>query len=216
MMSTPQMPAIRNTILANLMATSECPRGTDEQKKKRWRDSRSKPGRKIAKLAATRTKLAGLPGRKRRDAKSAEARRLQNQESEALEDAGGAHAAADAHGDHAITRIAALQFADDGDGEFCAGAAEGMAESDGPGGGIGDKTREGFQAQRFGAGVRHHHGCGGAIAHLRTVSRGDRTFHMKRGLELGQHVERSVRPRTFIGCEDKSLRGRLGRGFLFC
>src|SRR6266568_1566827 len=204
MISTPQMPAIRDTIFANLMATSECPRGTDEQQKERWRDSRSKPGRNIAKLAATRTKLAGRPGRKRRDAKSAEARRLQNQESEAFEDAGGAHA---------ITRIAALQFADDGSGEFCAGAAEGMAERDGAavgidarrieaglpddgerlsgerfvefddgdvaereagefedfwnrgdradaeffgenaGGGIGDKTRERFQAQGFGAGV---------------------------------------------------------------
>src|SRR5438874_1172176 len=31
--------------------------------------------------------------------------------SEALEDAGRAHAAADAHGDHAIFRVAALQFA---------------------------------------------------------------------------------------------------------
>src|SRR5207247_9437773 len=136
MISTPQMPAIRNTIFANLMATSECPRGTDEQQKEGWRDSRSKPGRNIAKLAATRTKPAGLPGRKRRDAKSAEGRRLQTQESEALEDAGGAHAAADAHGDHAITRIAALQFADDGGGEFCAGAAEGMAERDGAAVGI--------------------------------------------------------------------------------
>src|SRR6266571_3734658 len=211
MISTPQMPAIRNTIFANLMAASEYLRGTDEQQKEKWRDSRSKPGRNIAKLAATRTKLAGRPGRKRRDAKSAEARRLQNQESEALDDAGGAHAAADAHGDHAITRIAALQFADDGGGEFCSGAAEGMAERDGAaagidarrveaglpddgkrlsgerfvefddgdvaegeasefedfwnrgdradaeffgenaGGGIGDKTREGFQAQGFGA-----------------------------------------------------------------
>src|SRR5260370_20874341 len=105
-------------------------------KKKRWRDSRSKPGRKIAKLAATRTKLAGLPGRKRRDAKSAEARRLQNQESEALEDAGGAHAAADAHGDHAITRIAALQLSCAGGGEFCAGAGEGMGERAGAGVGV--------------------------------------------------------------------------------
>src|SRR5260370_34768834 len=104
--------------------------------KERWPDSRSKPGRNIANLAATRTEPAGLPGRKRRDAKSAEARRLQNQESEALEDAGGTHAAADAHGDHAITRIAALQFADDGGGEVCARAAQGMGESDGGAGGI--------------------------------------------------------------------------------
>src|SRR5260370_7763321 len=99
MMSTPQMPAIRNTIFANLMATSECPRGTDEQQKERWRDSRSKPGRNIAKLAATRTKLAGLPGRKRRDAKSAEARRLQNQEPEALEAPAAAHPAPYPHHD---------------------------------------------------------------------------------------------------------------------
>src|SRR6266705_920048 len=120
MISTPQMPAIQNTIFANLMATSECLRGTDEQQQERWQDSRTKPGRNIAKLAATKTKLAGRPGRKRRDAKSAEARRLQNQESEAFEDAGGAHAAADAHGDHAITRI----------------AAEGMAERDGAAVGI--------------------------------------------------------------------------------
>src|SRR6266702_4272573 len=143
-----------------------------------------KPGRNIAKLAATRTKPAGRPGALCRDAKSVEARRLQNQELEALDDAGG---------------------------EFCSGAAEGMAESDGaavgidarrieasllddgqrlsgesfvefddgdvaegeaseledlwnrgdradaeffrqnPSGGIGDKTREGVQAQGFGA-----------------------------------------------------------------
>src|SRR6266702_8281569 len=169
-----------------------------------------KPGRNIAKLAATRTKPAGRPGALCRDAKSVEARRLQNQELEALDDAGGAHPAADAHGDHAITGIAALPFTNDGGGEFCSGAAEGMAESDGAtagidarrieaglpddgkrlsgesfvefddgdvaegeasqfedlwnrgdradaeffrqnaGGGIGDKTSEGCQAQRFG------------------------------------------------------------------
>ncbi len=39
MISTPQMPAIRNTIFANLMATSECLRGTDEQQKKMARFS---------------------------------------------------------------------------------------------------------------------------------------------------------------------------------
>src|SRR5437879_3359990 len=43
---------------------------------------------------------------------------------ETLEDAGGAHAAADAHGNHAVARVAALQFANDSGGEFCAGAAE--------------------------------------------------------------------------------------------
>ena len=42
--------------------------------------------------------------------------------SEALEDAGGAHSPADAHGDHAVARVAALQFANDGGGEFCSGA----------------------------------------------------------------------------------------------
>jgi len=35
---------------------------------------------------------------------------------EALEDAGGAHAAADAHGNHAVAGVAALEFADDGGG----------------------------------------------------------------------------------------------------
>src|SRR6266850_1398087 len=56
--------------------------------------------------------------------------------SEALEDAGGAHAAADAHGDHAVAGVAALEFANERGGEFCAGAAEGMAESDGAAVGI--------------------------------------------------------------------------------
>src|ERR1700739_2141309 len=44
----------------------------------------------------------------------------------ALEDAGGAHAAADAHGDHTVACVAALELADDGGREFCAGAAERM------------------------------------------------------------------------------------------
>src|SRR6266853_1520705 len=48
-----------------------------------------------------------------------------------LEDAGGAHAATDAHGDHAVARVATLQFAEDSGGEFCAGAAERVAEGDG-------------------------------------------------------------------------------------
>src|SRR5260370_567804 len=55
---------------------------------------------------------------------------------EALEDAGGAHAAADAHGDHAVAGVAALEFADDGGGKFCTGAAERMAEGDGAAVGI--------------------------------------------------------------------------------
>src|SRR5260370_16450164 len=49
---------------------------------------------------------------------------------EALEDAGGAHAPADAHGDHAVAGVAALEFADDGRGKFCAGAAAGVADGD--------------------------------------------------------------------------------------
>src|ERR1700693_76959 len=49
----------------------------------------------------------------------------------ALEDSGGAHATADAHGDQAVAGVAALEFADDGRSKFCAGAAERMAESDG-------------------------------------------------------------------------------------
>jgi hypothetical protein len=51
--------------------------------------------------------------------------------SEVLEDAGSAHAAADAHGDHAVAGVAALEFANDGSGQFGAGAAEGVAEGDG-------------------------------------------------------------------------------------
>src|SRR6266478_9984315 len=63
-------------------------------------------------------------------------RRLQSQESEALEDAGGAHATADAHSDHAVAGVTALKFADEGGGEFCAGAAEGVTEGDGAAVGI--------------------------------------------------------------------------------
>src|SRR5580704_381081 len=51
--------------------------------------------------------------------------------SQAFEDACGAHAAADAHGDHAVACVATLQFADERGGELGAGAAEGMSESDG-------------------------------------------------------------------------------------
>src|SRR3989454_7049343 len=50
---------------------------------------------------------------------------------EALEDTGGAHAAADAHGDEAVAGVAALEFANDGCGELRAGAAQGMAEGHG-------------------------------------------------------------------------------------
>src|SRR5438445_9628507 len=55
---------------------------------------------------------------------------------QAIEDAGGAHAAADAHGDHAVASVAALQFADNRGCEFCAGAAKGVAEGDGSAVGI--------------------------------------------------------------------------------
>lgn len=51
----------------------------------------------------------------------------------AFEDAGGAHPAANAHGHHAVAPLvngSALQFADDGCGEFRARAAERMAQSD--------------------------------------------------------------------------------------
>src|SRR5712691_3618063 len=50
---------------------------------------------------------------------------------EAFEDTGGAHAAADAHGDEAVVAVAALQFAKDGCGELRTGAAQGMAEGHG-------------------------------------------------------------------------------------
>src|SRR5260370_19225838 len=46
------------------------------------------------------------------------------------------HASADAHGDHAVAGVLALEFAEDGGGEFCAGAAERVAEGDGPAVGI--------------------------------------------------------------------------------
>src|ERR1700738_5120256 len=49
---------------------------------------------------------------------------------EALEDAGGTHASADAHGDHAVAGVLALEVADQGGGEFGSGAAERMAEGD--------------------------------------------------------------------------------------
>src|SRR5260370_28144525 len=50
---------------------------------------------------------------------------------EALEDTGGAHAAADAHGDEAVAGVAALQFANDGCGELRASAAQRMADGHG-------------------------------------------------------------------------------------
>ena len=50
---------------------------------------------------------------------------------EQLEDAGGAHAAADAHGDHSVARAPRFHLLEKRCGEFGAGAAEGMAERDG-------------------------------------------------------------------------------------
>ncbi len=53
-----------------------------------------------------------------------------------FENAGSALAAADAHGDHAVSRVFAMHFAQDGGGEFRAGAAQRMAERDGAAVGI--------------------------------------------------------------------------------
>src|SRR5215472_4187179 len=50
---------------------------------------------------------------------------------EAFEDAGGAHAATYAHGDHAVASFLAFHFAQNRGGELGAGAAERMAEGDG-------------------------------------------------------------------------------------
>src|SRR5258708_33690130 len=72
------------------------------------------------KSVATKDKPAGLkPGL------------YKSKNSNALEDAGGAHASADAHGDHAVARVLALEFAEDGGGELCAGAAERVGEGGG-------------------------------------------------------------------------------------
>ncbi len=54
-----------------------------------------------------------------------------SRQADALENSGGAHAAADAHGHHTVARLAALEFAQDRGRELGAGAAERMAESDG-------------------------------------------------------------------------------------
>src|SRR5713226_4150511 len=63
-------------------------------------DTPAKPSPRKTRIEATRMTRTSLP----------------NPSSEALEDAGGAHAAADAHGDHAVACVAALEFADDGGG----------------------------------------------------------------------------------------------------
>ena len=64
----------------------------------------------------------------------------------ALEDSRGAHAPPDAHRNHAIARIAALEFAQDRRSELRAGAAERVSEGDGPAVGIDPR---GIDAQRF-------------------------------------------------------------------
>src|SRR5256886_8436982 len=58
---------------------------------------------------------------------------------EALENAGGTHAASDAHGDHTVACVAALQFTNNCGGQFCAPAAERGAE--GAGGAVGIYAR---------------------------------------------------------------------------
>ena len=84
-------------------------------------------------------------------------------ELEAFEDTGGAHATADAHGDHAVAGVAALQFAHERGGEFGSGAAERMAEGDGAAVGIDARgiqiglldDGEGLRGERF---VQFDHG----------------------------------------------------------
>src|SRR5882762_9795649 len=81
-------------------------------------DAPAKPSPRKTRIEATRMSRTNMPNPR-------------PTRSEALEDAGSAHAAADAHGDHAVLRVAALEFSDESGGEFCAGAAQGMAEGDG-------------------------------------------------------------------------------------
>src|SRR3974390_2399348 len=50
---------------------------------------------------------------------------------EALEDAGGAHSTTDAHGNHAVAGVAARELANQGSGEFRAGAAQGVPQGNG-------------------------------------------------------------------------------------
>src|SRR6267378_228924 len=86
-------------------------------------DTPARPSPRKRRIETTRTNRTSMPSPRRSVL-------------EALEDAGGAHAAADAHGDHAVAGVAALEFADDGGGKFCAGAAEGVAQGDGASVGI--------------------------------------------------------------------------------
>ena len=51
--------------------------------------------------------------------------------SQPLEDSRGAHASSNAHGDHAVPRVAALQFANQAGRKLCSGAAQRMTERDG-------------------------------------------------------------------------------------
>ncbi len=68
--------------------------------------------------------------------------------SQALEDSCGAHATSDAHGDHAVPRIAALQFTNQAGGQFCSGAAQRMTERDG--------SAIGINARRIKIGLLNH------------------------------------------------------------
>ena len=55
-----------------------------------------------------------------------------------LEDAGSAHAAADAHADHAKLDVPALHLVDELGGQLGAGAAEGVPQGDGAAVDVGD------------------------------------------------------------------------------
>src|SRR5260370_8873889 len=71
MISTAQMPGMRNTILENLMATSECPRGKDEQQKEKMARFSVKTRAKNRetrrhKNEAGRASRQKAPGRKKR------------------------------------------------------------------------------------------------------------------------------------------------------
>src|SRR4249920_3566549 len=53
-----------------------------------------------------------------------------NSQSKAFKDSRSSHTSTNAHGNHSVTRITALQFADEASGEFCPRAAKGMAKGD--------------------------------------------------------------------------------------
>jgi len=77
-------------------------------------DTPAKPSPRKTRIEAARMKRTSMPNPR-------------PTRSEALEDAGCSHAAADAHGYHAVLCVAALEFTDDRGGKFCAGAAERVA-----------------------------------------------------------------------------------------